>query len=73
MCEVGIRQYNDKEREIYCVWVSVSVIRFGDLLTFGKLLKTCGNNYFAHILGNFLKMSKKSFIFLVKSFLGYFL
>ena len=41
----------------------------------GQLFKACGNNYFAqidHIFGDFLKGSK-SFIFLVKSFLGNFL
>ena len=35
-----------------------SVTRLGDLLHFGQLFKTCGNNYFAlitHILGNFCK------------------
>ena len=35
-----------------------SVTRLGDLLHFGQLFKTCGNNYFAqiaYILGNFCK------------------
>ena len=53
---------------------SLSVTRLGDLLHFGQLCKACGNNYFAqiaHIISNFVKVSK-SFIFLVKSFSGYF-
>ena len=35
--------------------------RLGELLHFGQLLKSCGNNYFsqiAHILGNFCKGGK---------------
>ena len=45
--------------------IVANVSRLGDFLHFGQLLKACGNNYFAqiaHILGNFLKVSK-SFIF----------
>ena len=49
--------------------------KLGDLFQFGQLFKACNGKYFAqivHILGNFVKLSKY-FIFLVKSFLGYFL
>ena len=54
------------------LWEVGSVTRLGDLLHFGQLFKACGNNYFtqiAHILGNFCK-GLKSFIFLLKSFIG---
>ena len=43
----------------------ISVTRLGDLLDFGQLFKTFGNNYFAkisHILGKGVKIFK----FLVK-------
>ena len=39
--------------------VSNSVTRLGNLLHFGQLFKTCGNNYFAqitHILSNFCEV-----------------
>ena len=52
-----------------------SVTRLGDLLHFGQLFIPGGNNYFAqiaHIVRQFLKSASKSFIFLVKSFLGNF-
>ena len=48
--------------------------QIGWLLHFGQLFKVYGNNYLAkisHILGHFAK-ELKSFIFLVKSFLGNF-
>ena len=49
-----------------------SVTRFGDLLHFGQIFKACGINYFAlHFYTIFVKASK-TFIFLVKSFLGNF-
>ena len=52
-----------------------SVTRLGALLHFGQLFKACGNNYFVQIVSHyeaiFVKVSK-SFIFLVKSFLGNF-
>ena len=49
--------------------------RLGDLLHFGQFFEACGNNYsaqIAHILRQFLKGCPKSFIFLVRSFLGNF-
>ena len=48
-----------------------SVTRLGDLLDFGQLFKVFGNNWFAQIYHILVKVSK-SFIFLVKSFLGNF-
>ena len=51
-----------------------SVTWLGDLLHLGQLFKACGNNYFAQIadiLRQLLNVSK-SFIFVVKSFLGNF-
>ena len=50
-----------------------SVTRLDDLLHFGQLFKACGNNYSnrPHSQAIFVKVSK-SFIFLVKSFLGNF-
>ena len=56
------------------VSIRTSVTRLGDILHFGQLFKACGNNYFAqiaHILAIFVKVSK-SYVFLVKSFLGNF-
>ena len=50
---------------------TTSVTRLGNLLHFGQLSKACGNNYFAHMLGIFVKLSKFH-IFLVESFLGNF-
>ena len=51
------------------------VTRLGDLLDFGELFKAFGNNLFCpnlpHSWAIFVKVSK-SFIFLVKSFLGNF-
>ena len=49
----------------------VSVTILGDLLHFGQLFNVCGNNYLAQIAHIFVKVSK-SFMFLVKSFLGNF-
>ena len=49
-----------------------SVTRLYDLLDFRQLFQASGNNYFtqiAHILSKFCK-GVKSFIFMVKSFLG---
>ena len=50
--------------------------RLGDLLDFGQLFKAFSSNYFTqinlHCYAIFVKLSK-SFIFLVKSFLGNFL
>ena len=53
---------------------SMSVTRLGDLLHFGQLFKACGNNIFPKsptLQVIFVKVSK-SFIVLVKSFLGNF-
>ena len=52
-----------------------SVTRLGDFLLFGQSFKAGGNNYFtqiAHIVIQFFVKVSKSFIFLVKSFLGHF-
>ena len=49
-------------------WFTISVTRLSDFLHFGKVFKAIGNNYFIQI---FEKVSK-SFILLVKSYLGNF-
>ena len=36
-------------------YLSLSVTRLANLLQFGQLFRSCGNTYFAHILGNFCK------------------
>ena len=53
-------------------WCRTSMTRLSDLLHFGQLFKAYGDKNFAkiaHIFRQFFKLSK-SFIFLVKSFLG---
>ena len=54
------------------IGTETSVTRLGDLFHLRQLFKACGNNSFAHILGNFCK-SVKIFIFLVKSFWATFI
>ena len=54
------------------VVVSASVTRLGDFFIFGQLFKACGNNYFPLIAPIFWQKLSKSFILLMKSFLGNF-
>ena len=54
------------------IGTETSVTRLGDLFHLRQLFKACGNNSFAHILGNIWK-SVKNFIFLVKSFWATFI
>ena len=62
--DVRIEQRERKKQKESVTWLD-------DLLNFGQLFKACGNNYFAQIAHIFVNVLK-SFIFLVKSFLGYF-
>ena len=60
-------------KKIICFSASNSVTRLGNFWHFGQLFKAGGKNYFAqiaHIFSTIFEQESKSFIFLVKSFLG---
>ena len=73
-CESGFLNYGINQH-FWVPWVGISVTRFGDLLDLWQLFKAIGNNQFSPISPIlrqiFVKVSK-SFIFLVKPFLGDF-
>ena len=50
--EDGIGPFKENQ---FLKWMWDSVTRLVDSLHFGQLFKACSNNYFAHILGNFIE------------------